>query len=478
MIVFGGNNHVYGLLNPSSIAYFGYETYHDLITTSDGHGSLVASVYTGNVGDTATLTYTPNTYYGFSGYTLEGGGSIAGNTYTFGTNDATAKAWFSAINYTITTQNDGNGTCTCNKNSVTGGETATLSNTPNTYYQFSNYSVTGGSVNGSTLTVTSNCTAKANFTRKTITFSACGHTNAKMYVTATLGTATTSWNTNSTATKTIPAGATIKYSAVANTYYRSKACAHSNTTNFTSARLSDPRQITGTCTVGTANAWVSTKDTVRNDVKWTWTYNNNDKPSWNSNNGGIYYFGMTPNTGRITINSTVLASSYCCRLLADSYSGEFRGATGKVTATTTAHMKSYRLASHANVGGNWSGVYQSAHVALTGQTYHTNAYWTGTATNGGQRGLKALWLINNVQNQGDGKNIQNNFFSMSNSTKTTSFNLTGAGSSMGGTAWNNQMVSVYATLGNVSNSTAYASKCPPNQITSCTATVYCTAIMP
>ncbi len=177
MIVFGGNNHVYGLLNPSSIAYFGYETSHDLITTSDGHGSLVASVYTGNVGDTATLTYTPNTYYGFSGYTLEGGGSIAGNTYTFGTNDATAKAWFSAINYTITTANDGHGTCTCNKNSVTGGETATLSNTPSTHYAFNSYQVTGGSVNGSTLTVTSNCTAKATFSAKhySITLQTDGH---------------------------------------------------------------------------------------------------------------------------------------------------------------------------------------------------------------------------------------------------------------------------------------------------------------
>lgn len=177
MIVFGGNNHVYGFLNPSSIAYFGYENSHDLITTSDGHGSLVASVYTGNVGDTATLTYTPDTYYGFSGYTLEGGGSIAGNTYTFGTENATAKAWFSANNYTITTANDGHGTCTCNKNSVTGGSTATLSNTPATHYAFNSYQVTGGSVNGSTLTVTSDCTAKATFTAKkySITLQTDGH---------------------------------------------------------------------------------------------------------------------------------------------------------------------------------------------------------------------------------------------------------------------------------------------------------------
>ena len=106
----------------------------------------------------------PATHYQFSAYSVTGG-SVNGSTLTV-TANTTAKAWFKAKTYSITTANDGHGTITCNKTTATGNQTATLSNSPATYYQFKNYTVTGGSVNGSTLTVTANCTAKGNFQLK------------------------------------------------------------------------------------------------------------------------------------------------------------------------------------------------------------------------------------------------------------------------------------------------------------------------
>lgn len=174
MILFGSNNHVYGVNN---MMYFGYQNAHELTLQTDGNGTLMADVLTGNTSDTATLTPSPNLYYDFSGYTLTGDGTINGNTFTFGSENTTAKAWFSAIHYNITTANDGHGTCTCNKTTATGGETATLGNSPATHYQFNNYQITGGSVNGNTLTVTANCTAKATFKAKSysITLQTDGH---------------------------------------------------------------------------------------------------------------------------------------------------------------------------------------------------------------------------------------------------------------------------------------------------------------
>lgn len=191
------------LAYPGWNGYVSYDkpiSFSNLSVTNDGHGSLTASVYSGYQNDTATLTPTPNTHYQFSGYTLDGGGSITNNTYTFGDTDGTAKAWFSAKHYTITTANDGHGTCTCNKTTATGNETATLGNSPATHYQFNNYQITGGSVNGNTLTVTANCTAKATFKAKSysITLQTDGHGKLTCNAsTATGGQTVTLTHTNS-----------------------------------------------------------------------------------------------------------------------------------------------------------------------------------------------------------------------------------------------------------------------------------------
>lgn len=71
-----------------------------LTLQNDGNGTLTATKLTGYAGDTVTLTPTYNTYYRFSGYENTGG-EIIDNTFTFGEDDATAKAYFSGNKFFV-----------------------------------------------------------------------------------------------------------------------------------------------------------------------------------------------------------------------------------------------------------------------------------------------------------------------------------------------------------------------------------------
>lgn len=73
-----------------------------LTLQTDGHGTLTANNVTGFEGDTVTLSNNHADYYRFKDYTVTGG-TINGNTYTFGTaQEQTAKANFTANKFTIT----------------------------------------------------------------------------------------------------------------------------------------------------------------------------------------------------------------------------------------------------------------------------------------------------------------------------------------------------------------------------------------
>ena len=76
---------------------WGVPPYYTLTLQTDGHGTLTADTLTGYPNDTSVLSYTANSDYAFSGYSLEGGGSLQNNTYTFGNEDGIVKAWFSAV---------------------------------------------------------------------------------------------------------------------------------------------------------------------------------------------------------------------------------------------------------------------------------------------------------------------------------------------------------------------------------------------
>lgn len=64
-----------------------------LTLLTDGNGKLSAEKLIGMPGETITLVPTHSSYYRFSGYEVTGG-TIVGNTFTFGVDDATVQANF------------------------------------------------------------------------------------------------------------------------------------------------------------------------------------------------------------------------------------------------------------------------------------------------------------------------------------------------------------------------------------------------
>ena len=67
-----------------------------LTLQTDGHGIISADALSGYSGDTITLSNTAHDGYLFSGYSVTGA-SLNGSTVTLNNQDATAKAWFSAV---------------------------------------------------------------------------------------------------------------------------------------------------------------------------------------------------------------------------------------------------------------------------------------------------------------------------------------------------------------------------------------------
>jgi uncharacterized protein (TIGR02145 family) len=66
----------------------------ELILSTDGNGTLTATKTMGYPNETSLLTPTPNNLYVFDRYELSGAGSIQDNTYTFGNENASIKAFF------------------------------------------------------------------------------------------------------------------------------------------------------------------------------------------------------------------------------------------------------------------------------------------------------------------------------------------------------------------------------------------------
>lgn len=137
---------------------------YNVTLQNDGHGTIAADKTTGNLGDTITLSNSPATHYHFSGYSLTGA-TLTSNQFNIETNDVTAKGWFSEDpKYNLTLQNDGHGSIGAGKTTGYQSDTTTLSNTANNGYVFSAYTVTGATLNGSTLTFgAEDATAKAWF---------------------------------------------------------------------------------------------------------------------------------------------------------------------------------------------------------------------------------------------------------------------------------------------------------------------------
>ena len=301
----------------------GYVAYEDatkvytLTLNQQTGGTITADKMSGVAGEIVTLSNTPSAEYNFGSYSITGG-TLTGNQFTFGDTDVTAAGSFTQKVYTLTLQNDGHGTIAASKTTGHAGDTVTLSNTYNTYYRFNNYTVTGGTINGSTFTFDSqNATAKANF--KTNSFTASGgwekgsnvNCSTNNTSTANVGAkyATTSYHTSN-----VPAG----------WYNTSNRWKVTSTVSGYKISLNPKMQFTGKCQrnsnslVAAATGVSLIGSTATQSQSWsthssttqTWNYNK----SFTSNATGVNYgisgkLGTTGAAGMYGATATYVAAN-------------------------------------------------------------------------------------------------------------------------------------------------------------------------
>ena len=99
-----GNNIV---LNNDVTAQGIYETAKNVTLQATDGGSIAADRVSGFIGDSVTLSNTPNSGYEFSAYTLTGA-NLTGNKFNLTGSDVTAKAWFYSLPNAHVTYSMGN----------------------------------------------------------------------------------------------------------------------------------------------------------------------------------------------------------------------------------------------------------------------------------------------------------------------------------------------------------------------------------
>ena len=174
---------------------------YDITVNAGANGTANASATAATEGTTINVTATPDSGYEIDKvtYTPEGGSEtdITGSlNFTMPAAKVTVNVTFKASVYTVTVQNDGNGTATANVASGTAGTEVTLTATPNSGYQFKKWQVVSGgvTVTDNKFTIgTENVVVKAIFeedtsaTEYTVTFNANGHGTAPAAQTITSG---------------------------------------------------------------------------------------------------------------------------------------------------------------------------------------------------------------------------------------------------------------------------------------------------
>ncbi|MBO7714115.1 MAG: hypothetical protein J6S85_11125 [Methanobrevibacter sp.] len=127
-----------------------------------------ANKNSGYAGETVEITSnSPAWNEKFSSYSITGA-TLTGNTFTFTNSDVTAKANYETAK-NVTTTTNGHGTVTATPKSGFIGTQVTLTNTPNSGYDFVNYSITGATLTDNNFTfMNSDVTVQANFSSNAI----------------------------------------------------------------------------------------------------------------------------------------------------------------------------------------------------------------------------------------------------------------------------------------------------------------------
>jgi uncharacterized repeat protein (TIGR02543 family) len=164
-------NATFTMLSSNVVISVNYTAIDYTVTVNGSNGTQSASASGGdfNVGETVTLSATPNAGYTFSSWTVNNGGvTISNNSFTMPAGNVTVTANYTAIDYTVTV-NGANGAQSASApgGDFNVGETVTLSATPNAGYTFSGWTVNNGGVtisNNSFTMPAGNVTVTANYT--------------------------------------------------------------------------------------------------------------------------------------------------------------------------------------------------------------------------------------------------------------------------------------------------------------------------
>lgn len=154
-----GNDFMFGNSNVSAQAEF--EHSRDLTLVPNEHATLSADKMTGFSGDVVTVDATTDEGWYFTGLNVTGA-TATGNQFMFVGNDVTAEGLYTDAGYPITYIVETGGTFTGDTDIfIPGSEGIQLTTSYDTYWRFSGYEVTGGTIENNVLIPTGPCTAKA-----------------------------------------------------------------------------------------------------------------------------------------------------------------------------------------------------------------------------------------------------------------------------------------------------------------------------
>lgn len=165
-----GNDFMYETSNVSAQAEF--EHSRDLTLENGDHGVLSADKMSGFSGDVVTVDATTDEGWYLSAIALTGA-EATGFKFMFTGSDVTAQGEYTDQGFPITYENDGHGTLTGDPVYIPGSTGVTLQTAYDTYYRFSGYEVTGGTITDNVLVATGPCTARAVY--KVNAFTATGN---------------------------------------------------------------------------------------------------------------------------------------------------------------------------------------------------------------------------------------------------------------------------------------------------------------
>ncbi len=127
--------------------------YNVTVDSAVENGAVEVDKATASIGDTITVTATPDTGYALKTITVDGT-AIEGNTFTMGAADTEVSATFEKVIYNVTVDSAiENGTITVDKATASIGDTITVTATPADGYVLKTITVDGTAIDGNTFTM-------------------------------------------------------------------------------------------------------------------------------------------------------------------------------------------------------------------------------------------------------------------------------------------------------------------------------------